>query len=163
MSDFEERLARAVARGSDRAEAQKQEARAAKLSEEELKTLHTKYRLSLSEHIETCVKRLPDHFPGFGIETIYGERGWGASASRDDFGGTSSTTGRNSVYSRLEMTIRPYSSLQVVELAGKGAVRNKEVFNRTHFRKIDEVDEAQYIKLIDAWIVEFAEQFAASR
>lgn len=162
MSDFEERLARAVARGSDRAEKKELEARAKAMSEEELKTLHTKYRLSLSEHIETCIKRLPDHFPGFRIETLYGEKGWGASVSRDDFGGRTSS-GRNSVYSRLEMTIRPYSSLQVVELAAKGTVRNKEIYNRTHFRKIDEVDEEEYIKLIDAWIVEFAERFAASK
>lgn len=161
MSDFEERLARAVARGSDRAEAKKEQARAKQLSEEELKTLHTKYRLSLSEHIEACVRRLPDHFPGFRLETLYGEKGWGASASRDDFGGKAGNS-RNSLYSRLEMTIRPYSGLQVVELAAKGAVRNKEVFNRTHFRKIDEVVEEEYTKLIDAWIVEFAERYAAS-
>ena len=128
MSDFDERLSRAVERGSDRAEKKEREARAQAMSEEELKTLHTKYRLSLSEHIESCVNRLPYHFPGFRVETIYGERGWGASASRDDFGGRTSS-GRNSVYTRLEMTIRPYSSLQVVELAGKGAVRNKEIYN----------------------------------
>lgn len=161
MSDFEERLAKAVVRGSTRAAEQKQAEREKTMTLEELKTLHTKYRLSLSEHIEKCIARLPYHFPGFRIETIYGERGWGASASRDDFGSASSK-GRNSVYSRLEMTIRPYSDLQVVELTGKGTVRNKEVYNRTHFRKIDEVDEAEYIKLIDAWVVEFAERYAAS-
>jgi len=162
MNDFEDRLARAVARGSDRADKRAQEARAKKLSEEELKTLHTKYRLSLSEHIESCLTPLLDHFPGFRLETIYGERGWGASVSRDDFGMTEKTV-RNSVYSRLELTIRPHSSLGVVELAGKGAVRNKEIYNRTHFRKIAEVDEEEYIQLIDAWVVEFAERFAAGK
>lgn len=161
MNEFEERLAKAVERGRDRAEEKQREEREKALSEEELKTLHSRYRLAFSEHIETGIRRLPEHFPGFQVETLYGEKGWGASASRDDFGGQSGT-GRNSLYSRMEMTIRPFSHLQVVELAAKATIRNKGIFSRTHFRKISDVDEAEYLKRIDAWIVEFAERFAAS-
>ena len=51
------------------------------MGEEEVKRLHTQYRLQLAEHIETCMQHLPHHFPGFQRETIYGERGWAALAA----------------------------------------------------------------------------------
>ena len=54
------------------------------LSEEELKRLHSQYRLQLSEHIERCLSTLPGHFPGFRFETVVAERGWGAAVFRDD-------------------------------------------------------------------------------
>jgi hypothetical protein len=130
------------------------------LSEEELKSLHTKYRLQLSEHIERCVLSLPHHFPGFKRETIYGERGWGVGCSRDDVGRGEGGRAAN-YYSRLEMTIRPFSSLHVLELVAKGTIRNKEVFSRSHFEKLDDADAETFRELIDVWVLEYAELYAS--
>ena len=74
--EFEQRLEKAIQRGRDRQKSRELEAQREALSAEELKRMHTKYRLQLSEHIEQCVQSLPQHFPGFSFETIYGEKGW---------------------------------------------------------------------------------------
>jgi hypothetical protein len=160
MSDFEQRLKKAIDRGHHHSQAKARAERAKALSEEELKGLHTKFRLQLSEHIEKCVNCLPNHFPGFRFETIFGDRGWGAGCSRDDVGRSEGRT-RANYFSRLEMTIRPFSSLNVLELAAKGTVRNKEIFNRTHFEKVDEADPETFRELIDVWVLEYAELYAA--
>jgi len=160
MSSFEERLSKAVQRGHTRSSDRAKAERSKRLSEEELKNLHTKYRLQFSEHIEVCVRNLPDHFPGFQVETLFGDRGWGAACSRDDLG-PGADGRRASFYSRLEMSIRPHSSLNVVELTSKGTIRNKEIFNRNHFQLIGEVDPDTFLTLIDAWVLEYAEQYAA--
>lgn len=160
MSDFEHRLQKAIERGHSHSEAIARDARAKALSEEDLKGLHTKYRLQISEYIEQCIQRLPNHFPGFRYETIFGERGWGAGCNRDDVGRGDSGR-RANFYSRVEMTIRPYSSLHVLELVSKGTIRNKEVFNRTHFEKLADADPETFRELIDVWVLEYAELFAA--
>ena len=156
--EFEQRLSKAIERGQraseQRAKAQREQA----VSEEELKRLHAQYRLQLSERIEQCVRKLPDHFPGFRYETLVGDRGWGASVSRDDLGLTSGR--RQNLFSRLEMTVRPISSYHVLELAAKGTIRNKEIFNRTQYQRLTEVDVTSFFELIDLWVLEFAEQFA---
>lgn len=157
--EFDERLQRAIQRGYGRGDVRRQEVAAKQFSEDELRSLHTKHRLSLSEKIESCVQRLPNHFPGFQYETIYGERGWGAAISRDDIemaGGK-----RNNQYSRLEMTIRPFSSAHVLDLAAKGTVRNREIYNRNHFEALDEADHDNFAELIDLWVLEYAEMFAS--
>ena len=59
------------------------------------------------------------------------------------------------------MTIRPFSTYQVVELAGKGTIRNKEFFNRNYFEKIEEADIAKFSELIDLWVLEYAELYSA--
>ncbi|MCA9149623.1 MAG: hypothetical protein KDA92_10005 [Planctomycetales bacterium] len=161
MTNFEDRLSKAIERGTMRGVDRARQERAQQMSEEELRQLHTRYRLQLSEHIEKCVRKLPQHFPGFQSETLFGDRGWGAACSRDDLnlGGDGR---RSSRYSRLEMSIRPYSHLHVVELTGKGTIHNKEVFNRTHFQVINEVDPDTFLHLIDAWVLEYAELFAAA-
>ncbi|MFV1964044.1 MAG: hypothetical protein ACC628_01380, partial [Pirellulaceae bacterium] len=82
--DFEKRLQKAIQRGQRRNEAIRREVRSKAISEEELKSLHGQYRLQLSEQIEHCIQRLPNYFPGFQYETIFGERGWGGACSRDD-------------------------------------------------------------------------------
>jgi hypothetical protein len=157
---FEDRLRKAIERGQHRSDAKRDEQRARQLSEDELKSLHTKYRLALSDHIETCVQGVPQHFPGFRVETMYGDRGWGAACSRDDLRlGPAGRRGND--YSRLELTIRPYSPLQVLELAGKGTIHNKECFNRTYFEKLADVDPDKFQELIDAWVLEYAELYAA--
>jgi hypothetical protein len=161
MPDFEERLRKAIERGERRGNERARQAAAKALTEKECRRLHSKYRLELSERIEQCVGQLPHHFPGFQYETIYGERGWGAACQRDDFGPAQGGQ-RSNLYSRLEMTVRPYSSLHVLDLAAKGTVRNKEIFNRNHFERLDEADLDNFTNLIDVWVLEYAELFAAA-
>ena len=159
--DFEDRLRKAIDRGTERKQQQDIKDRAQALSEEELKRRHAQHRRELSEYIESCLQRLADHFPGFQVETILGERGWGAGISRDDFG--INTRGqRDNNYSRLELAIRPFASYHVLDLAGKGTVRNKEIFNRNHFERIADAHTDLFREMIDAWVLEFAERFAAS-
>src|SRR5262245_46696926 len=125
---FDDRLKQAIERGQQRADAQANAQQKHAMTEEEFKRLHSQLRLELSEHIESCIGRLPNHFPGFRYETMFGDRGWGAACFRDDL--TIARGTRSSVYSRLEITVRPYSqTLHVLELTGKGTIRNKEVFN----------------------------------
>lgn len=158
--DFEQRLQKAIERGQRRGEAQAQADAAREMSEEELRRLHSQYRLQLSEHIEHCLRRLPGHFPGFQYEMIYGERGWGGACKRDDVR-VMAPGKRASLYTRLEITVRPYSSLQVLELTAKGTVQNREVFNRQHYERLVDVDVGRFLETVDAWVLEFVELYAA--
>ena len=158
--DFNERLQKAIHRGMVRGVEQDAKEREQRLSEEELRGLYSKYRLELSDYIEKCLKHLPTHFPGFELETIFGDRGWGAAVSRDDFSG-SSRGSRNNLYSRLEITVRPASSHSVLDLQAKGTIQNKELFRRQHYQEIADVDLEQFKELVDLWILEFAEQYAS--
>ncbi len=159
MMDFEQRLQRAIERGQRKGDARAEASAREALNEEELKRLHSQYRLQLSEHIESCIRRLPDHFPGFRYETVVGDRGWGAAVSRDDVG-RGSDGGRRSFFSRLEMTVRPYSAYHVLELSAKGTIRNKEIYSRTHYQRLGEADPKTFIDMIDLWILEYAELYA---
>jgi hypothetical protein len=159
---FDDRLRQAIERGQKRGEVRAHEAQKQALTEEECKRLHSQLRLRLSEQVENCIKRLPNVFPGFQYETIYGDKGWGGACFRDDLriaGGQ-----RTSNYSRLEVTIRPYSpAFHVLEITAKGTIRNKEAFNRHYYEKLEEVDEPKFQGLIDAWVLEYAEMFAAEK
>jgi hypothetical protein len=160
MSDeFQSRLESAIARGKRRAEQKANQQRAAALSEEELRRMHTSFRLALSERIEAAVQEVADHFPGFQIESLFGEVGWGAACHRDDL--RIEAGKRTNQYSRLEMVIRPYSDLKVLDLKGKGTVMNRELFNRAHYMPVAEVDAEEFEQLIDAWAIEYAEMYAA--
>ena len=159
--DFQERLQQAIQRGQNRSSARAAAARAKALSAEELRHLHNELRLALSDHIERCIAALPQHFPGFEVETLYGDAGWGAAAKRDDAGRTHGK-GRGNFYSRLEVTVRPVSSAFVVEIAAKGTIRNKEVFAHRHYEKVTEANAQSFCELIDAWVLEYAEMFAAA-
>ena len=156
--DFNERLESAIQRGKQRAEQKASIERQQEMSAEELRRMHTSYRLSLSEHIEKAVHRVADHFPGFRTESLFGENGWGGACYRDDL--RIEAGKRSNQYSRLEMMIRPYSDLNVLELKGKGTVMNRELFNRNHFVTIAEVNEADFLRIIDAWAIEYAEVYA---
>ena len=159
MPDFQERLEKAIQRGHRTQDAREREKAEAALGEEEFKRLHSQYRLELSEHIEECVKQLPQHFPGFRFEPMLGDRGWGAAINRDDL---SLAGGRRSnLFSRLELVVRPFSSLHVLELAAKGTIRNKEIYNRSQYQVLANVDMASFRELVDHWILEFAELYAA--
>lgn len=157
--DFHQRIQKAIERGQRHSDERARIAEERALSEEDLKRLHSQYRLRLSEHIERCLGELPRHFPGFRMETLFGDRGWGAATTRDDL---SIEGGRRiEFFSRLEMTVRSFSQLHVLELTAKGTVRNKELFNRTHFRKLNDVDLDEFESRIDNWTLEYAELYAA--
>lgn len=158
--DFEKRLEKAIDRGQQSRDAKIREQSEQALSEDELKTLHSQCRLTLSEHIETCLKKLADHFPGFGFQTLVSEDGWGGKISRDDF--VRQSSGKPvSHYSRFEMVIRPFSSTRIVELAAKGTILNKEVISRTHYQFLAQVDVDSFQELIDLWVLEYAEKYSA--
>lgn len=157
--DFNSRLESAIRRGKERAEHQASQQRRHELTADELRRLHTSYRLSLCDRIEEAVHRVADHFPGFRLESVFGEAGWGTACYRDDLrieGGR-----RNNQYSRLELVIRPLSDLQVLDMKGKGTVMNRELFNRSHYVSIADVDLGEFERLIDAWAIEYAEMYAA--
>jgi hypothetical protein len=156
---FDDRIRQAIERGHQRSQAAARDAAAKALTEEEYRRLHSSRRLALSDYIESCVKRLPSFFPGFQYETMYGDRGWGGACFRDDL--RFDRGGRTTDYSRLEVTIRPYSALHVLDLAAKGTIRNKEVFNRNFFEELEAADEPKFRELIDAWVLEYAELYAA--
>lgn len=159
--EFQERLERAIERGrrqgSDRAEEEAQRA----LTEKELQRLHSQARLELVEHIEGCLRQLADRFPGFRFETIVDDRGWGAAIGRDDLRLQRSQP-RRSCFSRLEMLITPITSAQVLELAAKGTVCNREIFSRTHYQLLPELHLPVFTNMIDLWVLEYAERYAAA-
>ncbi|WP_182864925.1 hypothetical protein [Stieleria mannarensis] len=157
--DFQSRLESAIQRGQRRRDHSASEAKRKELTEEELKRLHTSYRLSLSERIEAKMRSIIDAFPGFRQESLFGEIGWGSACYRDDLRIKSGR--RSNAYSRFEMVIRPYSDLRVLDLKGKATVENGEIFNRSLFRDIAEVDVQEFEEVIDAWTIEYAEQYAA--
>ncbi|NQT38104.1 MAG: hypothetical protein HQ581_11475 [Planctomycetes bacterium] len=160
--DFEERLQKAISRGQRAGDRQARAEAEKAVTEEDFRRMHSQFRLELSEHIEQCVKRLPDHFPGFRFETVVGDRGWGAAVNRDDVG-VGGDRRRGNFFSRLEMVVRPFSSYHVLELAAKGTVRNKEIFNRSHYQRLAEVDTTSFAEMIDLWVLEYAELFAAKQ
>jgi len=158
--EFHERLQKAISRGHRASDARARAEAEKEITEKELQRLHSQYRLELSERIERCLEQLADRFPGFRFETILADRGWGAAISRDDIelkrGGR-----RTNFFSRLEMAVRPFTSYHVLDLAAKGAIRNKELFNRSHFQKLTEVDITSFTEMIDNWTLEYAELYAA--
>jgi hypothetical protein len=158
--DFEQRLQRAIERGTQvRAAADRQDAER-QLTGEELKNLYSLARLELSEHIENCLRKLADYFPGFDYSSIVGDAGWGARIVRDDF---VSGPGRvhESQYSRVEMTVSPRGSVDIAEVVAKATIRNREVFHRRHFQRLIELDLPSFKAQIDAWVLDYAETFAA--
>ena len=158
--DFKERLHRATERGQQAKDAEAAAAAAKALSEEECKRLHSQYRRELTDHIESCLKQLADNFPGFDFETVVEENGWGAAVRRDDL--SLSAGKRDSLFSRLVLTISPYSEYHVLDLNAKGAIRNKENFSRNHYELLKDADLDIFRQLIEHWTLEYAEAYAAS-
>jgi hypothetical protein len=157
--DFQQRLEKAIQRGQRSHDALARAKAEQAMGEEELRRLHTKYRLELSEHIEECVRQLPQHMPGFRYEGLSGASGWGGALSRDDLWVADGR--RENYFSRLEMAVRPFSPSHVLELTAKGTIRNKEVFNRSQFQMLSHVDVASFRDLVDRWVLEYAELYAA--
>ena len=159
MSEFEQRLQRAIDRGQKSRETQGQAEGEKQATAEDFRNLHSKLRLSLSDHIEGCLRRLCDHFPGFEFSTVMNEEGWGARITRDDVN-LNSGTNRN-LYSRLEVLVRPFSDAHILEVTTKGTIRNKEALNRSSYRFLTEATEEGLQETIDGVVLEFAEQYAA--
>ena len=157
--DFEKRLEKAIERGRRVGTARQRADRDRALNEQELQRLHSQYRLELSERIERCLQQVADRFPGFQFQTVVGERGWGAVVSRDDL--RLEPSRRTTRFSRLEMVVHPVTDAFVLELTAKATIRNKELFNRTHYQRLDEVDLHAFTELVDLWILEYAEVYAA--
>ncbi len=159
--DFNQRLQRAIQRGEQSRQQRDQQKASQRMSSEEQRQVHSHARIELTEHIETCLRQLADSFPGFRYESILNESGWGAKITRDDLslqrGGPSST-----LYSRLQLTITPLGTVPIVELVAKGTIRNKEVLQRRHFQQLDQLDLDSFAETIDLWVLEYAEQYAAS-
>ncbi|MBM84369.1 MAG: hypothetical protein CMJ78_27760 [Planctomycetaceae bacterium] len=158
--DFDKRLERAIERGQRSKDAESRAAAEKAMTEEDLRNLHSKCRLEMTEHIENCLQQVSDHFPGFEYKTVVDEKGWGGRVIRDDLGFSGQRKPEN-FYSRLEMVVRPFSSTHIIELAAKSTIRNKEAFNRTHFQFLSEADMDSFSELIDLWVLEFAEKYSA--
>lgn len=162
---FDERLEQAIQRGQRRLEAKAEAERKAKLTEEEFRRLYAQHRLALADRIEDRMQHLPNHFPGFQYESMMGDRGWGGACFREDIRiskGPGLRNVRSSDYSRLELTVRPYSPAHLLELTAKGTVRNKEVFSRSYYEELDEADLEKFLGLVDLWVLEYAEMYSAS-
>jgi hypothetical protein len=157
--DFRTRLQKATERGQRTRDAKDEKRRAAELSEEETRRLYSGYRQSLVDHIESCLKQLAENFPGFRFEAVVDESGWGGAVSRDDL--AVSKGRRHNLFSRLKLVIAPFNKYHVLDHSAKGTVRNKESLARNHFEGIDEIDEDSFHELIELWVLEYAELFAA--
>lgn len=159
--EFENRLQRAIQRGQQARAAAGRAAAARELSAEEQKSVHSRVRLELIERIEECLKKLADHFPGFVFQPLMSEAGWGAKVSRDDLA-VQRGEGTKTLYSRLEMLVSPLGPAGIVELVAKGTIRNKEAFHRRNFQRLEQVDVESFKELIDLWVLEYAELYAAT-
>jgi hypothetical protein len=160
MSDFEERLQRAIQRGQQARTEDGSAIQADAITEEELRIKHAHLRNELAEHIEHCLRKLCDHFPGFDYNTVVNEKGWGARISRDDIK-LGRGTAKNE-YSRLEVLIRPFNDTRIIEIATKGTIRNRESLNRSNFKFLSEATTEMLRPIVDGIALEFAEQFSAN-
>ena len=158
--DFRSRLQKAAERGQRTRDEKLRQEQAKALSEEECKRLHSNHRLALTEHVEVCLKQLADNIPGFRCETIVDETGWGTAVSRDDI--KLAKKHRENYFSRLKLVISPFNKYHVLELIAKGTIRNRESFSRKNFQRLNEVDEESFHKLIELWVLDYAEMFAAA-
>lgn len=159
--EFQERLHRAVERGQQARDTRSREAAAKALSEEESRSLHSQYRLDLSDRIGEILGQLVDQFPGFQFESIVGEDGWGAVVNRDDIALSESGQATN-LYSRMQILIRPFSEGRIVEMVTKATIRNREVFNRSRYQMLGQVDLESFAENIDLWVLEYAELYSAA-
>lgn len=158
--DFRKRLQMATERGERARAVEQQQAAAAAITEEEYKRIHSQHRLELTEHIERCLEQLGDNFPGFRYETVVDERGWGGAVSRDDL--QIEKGRRRNAYSRLQLLVGPFGKHHVLAIDAKGTVKNKENFNRQHFQKLDEIDTDDFCQLVERWVLDYAEAYAAA-
>ena len=100
-----------------------------------------------------------DNFPGFRLETVVDESGWGAQSAA-----TTSLEGgrRDTFFSRLQLVVGPYNTYHVLDIAAKGTVRNKEVLTRTHYQQLADVDLQSFRELLEQWVLDYAELYSAA-
>lgn len=162
--DFEKRLQQAIQRGQKVSDDKDQARVERAMGEDELRKLYADFRIQFSEHIEHCLRQLADHFPGFQFRSVVGDEGWGGEIARDDLGvGTGKSQPRNyysRFFSKLHLVIKPFSSAHIIELVGKGTIRNKEIFSRNQYQRLPDVDTTVMIQTIDQWVLEYAEKYA---
>ncbi len=157
---LDDQLEKAILRGKERNANRLDLEKQKLLTAEEIRNRHNLFRLNLSDYIEESLRKLAQHLPGFEYETIYGERGWGGALYREDL--TMGAKGRaGAFFSRVEITVRPQNEFNVVNIAGKGTVKDKEIFTWNHFKDISEATDEEFKQTIDSWIIQYAEQFAA--
>ncbi len=161
MSSFEDRLKQAAARGANKQNQSLTDAERKKAEAEELKSLHSKYRLILSERIEIVVKKVVDLFPGFRYQTVFGDAGWGGACMRDDL--VLQRGVRENRYSRFEMAVRPVNEYFVLDLQAKGTIANRELLTRNFYQPLAEVDLDKFKELVEQWALVFAELYTANR
>jgi hypothetical protein len=161
MSEFEDRLKKAVARGASRAESLQSAEERKRQEAEELKRLHTKYRLELSDHIEQVIRRLVDMFPGFRHQSVFGDAGWGSACVRDDL--VIEKGNRSNKYSRFEIVVRPVNEFNVLDLQAKGTIADRELMSRSLYHPIAQADMARFRQAVDDWAVAYAELYAMKR
>lgn len=159
--DFGERLQRAVDRGKQRRLAADRQQELAQLTEEESKALHAQARVNLADHLEACLQRVADQFPGFEVLSVLSPEGFGGKITRDDL----NRRGRELAhqYSHLEVIIRSYSPARILEIVCRGAIANKEVLQRSYYQPLQQLDLDVFESQIDQWVLEYAEKYAASR
>ena len=161
MSEFDDKLKQAAARGANRANHSQSEAERKRIETEEFRSLHSKSRLELSDRIETVLKKVADLFPGFQFTTVFGDAGWGAACRRDDL--VMERGRRRTKYSRFEMAVRPVNEFYILDLQAKGTIANRELMTRSFYQPLDEVDLNKFRELIDSWALTYAELYAANR
>ena len=157
--DFSKRLESAIDRGKQAAERKAEEERQAEQTEERLRELHTQYRLQLCDKIEETVNKLADHFPGFRSESVYDEEGLGSACYRENLHFDNGR--RTTQFSRFEIIVRPCTDLLVLDIKGKATINNREVFNRSHYSELADLDLGDFDRCIEAWSLHFAETYAA--
>jgi len=155
---FEEKLKRAIRRGQQHAVDQAELRKRKQMTEDEYRRKHTECRLAISDKIEIALKTVADHIPGFTYETVYGDKGWGGAISRDDVQIRSGK--RTTLFSRLEITVRPFSDVKIVDLVAKGTVRNQEIFTRDFHEMIDAVEIDSFLQSTDQWVLEYVEKYS---
>lgn len=160
MSDeFSKRLESAIERGKQAANRKASAERKAEQTEERLRELHSQYRLTMCDRIEDTIKKLADHIPGFHFEAVYDEGGLGSACYRENLHFENGR--RTTQFSRFELVIRPCTDLLVLDMKGKATINSREVFNRSHFAKLAELDLVDFERCIEAWSLQYAEAYAA--
>ena len=161
MSEFEDRLKKAIERGASKAESLQSELQRKRQEAEEHKRLHAKFRLDLTERIETVVKKMIDMFPGFRYQSVFGETGWGSACMRDDL--VIERGVRSNKYSRFELEVRPINEFYVLDLQAKGTIADRELLTRAFYQPLGQVDIERFYKAIDDWAIAYAELYATKR
>jgi hypothetical protein len=155
-ASFAQQLEKAISRGERAGEARRRAEAQKTVEEREFHRLHTQFRLELCDYIEDCLRRIAEQLPGFQMEPVVSEQGWGAAVTRDDF---EMAAGRRPTtrFSRLEMTVHPLTEARVLELTVKATIRSKEFFNRDYYQPLGEIDPGSFQEKIDLWALEFVE------